>query len=278
MRRDLPRSREFMSVISVTPDAVRNRLRLACACAHAFIVLAVALSLGRATPPQPPRAELAWDSLVQEHHAQPGESAKRFGFAVSNPSAGEIVITAITPSCGCTVVKMPPLPWKLAPGASGRIEASMDWAGRFGLFSKAISVETSAGPQVLTLRIQIPNPEGMLTLPLTRARNLQAAVADRQAVFRQDCARCHAAPATGLQGEKLYLTACGICHEAAHRATMVPDLKALKRTTDAAFWRESITHGKPGSLMPAFAQSDGGPLDGEQIESLVAYLQTWKKP
>jgi mono/diheme cytochrome c family protein len=51
----------------------------------------------------------------------------------------------------------------------------------------------------------------------------------------------------------------------------VPDLFAIKHPTDAAFWREMITHGKPGSLMPAFALSDGGILDTNQIESLVEY-------
>ena len=38
---------------------------------------------------------------------------------------------------------------------------------------------------------------------------------------------------------------------------------------DAAFWRGLIAHGREKTLMPAFAQSDGGPLQDTQIESLV---------
>ena len=38
------------------------------------------------------------------------------------------------------------------------------------------------------------------------------------------------------------------------------------------FWRTWITAGKAGSLMPAFATSQGGPLNDMQIASLAAYL------
>jgi mono/diheme cytochrome c family protein len=133
-------------------------------------------------------------------------------------------------------------------------------------------VETSAGPQVLTLKIQIPKPLGTVEIPINRARNLQIASADRQAVFKQDCAKCHAEPTAGKAGKELYFAACAICHEAAHRATMVPDLKALSHPTGHAFWTQWVAHGRAGSLMPAFAQTEGGPLTAPQIDSLVEYL------
>jgi hypothetical protein len=52
----------------------------------------------------------------------------------------------------------------------------------------------------------------------------------------------------------------------------VPNLHKLPDPTNAAFWKNWIMHGKPGTLMPAFAQSEGGFLSDMQIESLVAYL------
>src|SRR5581483_10486280 len=67
-------------------------------------------------------------------------------------------------------------------------------------------------------------------------------------------------------------SACGVCHESEHRATMVPDLHKIQQETNAEFWRNWITHGKPESLMPAFAKSEGGILSDAQIESLVNYL------
>ena len=66
--------------------------------------------------------------------------------------------------------------------------------------------------------------------------------------------------------------ACAVCHEAKHRASMVPDLHNLKVPTSEEFWRTWITAGKAGTLMPAFATSQGGPLNDMQIASLAAYL------
>jgi mono/diheme cytochrome c family protein len=105
-----------------------------------------------------------------------------------------------------------------------------------------------------------------------RTRNQTLALADHQAVFRGDCARCHAEPAKGKLGQELYVAVCGICHDAEHRADMVPLLGHSDQAHNPAYWRTWITFGKPGSLMPAFAHSLGGPLDREQIESLAAYL------
>jgi hypothetical protein len=53
---------------------------------------------------------------------------------------------------------------------------------------------------------------------------------------------------------------------------MVPDLHNLPMTTSEEFWRTWITSGKAGTLMPAFATSQGGPLTDAQIASLAAYL------
>jgi mono/diheme cytochrome c family protein len=46
----------------------------------------------------------------------------------------------------------------------------------------------------------------------------------------------------------------------------------LTAPTSHEFWRTWITYGKPGSLMPAFATSQGGPLTDMQIASLASYL------
>jgi len=107
---------------------------------------------------------------------------------------------------------------------------------------------------------------------MDRTRIQQMVAIDRQAVFKGDCAKCHAEPTVGKMGHELYVAGCGICHDAEHRAAMVPDLRALKHPTNAEHWRQWITASKPGSLMPAFSQAHDGPLNDEQIASLVNYL------
>jgi mono/diheme cytochrome c family protein len=53
---------------------------------------------------------------------------------------------------------------------------------------------------------------------------------------------------------------------------MVPDLHQLPVATSEEYWRAAISAGKPGTLMPAFAVAQGGPLNEIQIASLAAYL------
>lgn len=208
---------------------------------------------------------LSWDALAKTHQAEPGEALAHFVFSVTNVSSTTVVINAVRTSCGCTVAKLPSMPWVLAPGTNGQMEVNVDLRGKRGTISKVVSVDASGGVQLLTVNVTIPEPD-------PRENNRMMAQADRQAVFRGECATCHVQPAVGKRGPELYAAACGICHEAAHRASMVPDLHALGKPTDPAYWRSWITLGKVGSLMPSFAKVLGGPLDEEQVQSLVDHL------
>ncbi len=241
-------------------------------------------------PPQSPQAAtpvpdnpLAWDSMVKEYKALPGETIAQFTFWVTNTSSTNIVMHNVFASCGCTTPELPPMPWKMAPGVSGEIKASMDFRGKQGILAKMLTVVSSAGTQNLTVRVVIPRPmEDMAE----RQRNQELARADRQAVFKNDCANCHFDPTVGKKGEELYLKACAICHEPAdwarasgkpgnpedhHRAEMVPDLAALKHPLTRDMWKAIIANGKENTLMPAFAKSHGGPLTDDQIESLADF-------
>jgi mono/diheme cytochrome c family protein len=235
-----------------------------------LFLLAVALAgMIRAaeSPEKTPDGILAFDQDAKETTVPAGEPAARFAFNVANISGAPVTINAATASCGCTVAKLPAQPWVLMPGAHGEISVTMNVAGESGELVKFVYVNTTQGLKMLTVKTTIlPSPEPM------RDANRKIAKVDRQAVFKGDCARCHAAPATGLHGRALYAQVCGICHDASHRASMVPDLLALNRPSDRAFWRQAITDGRPSTLMPAFAAAQGGPLTDEQIKSLATYL------
>jgi mono/diheme cytochrome c family protein len=193
--------------------------------------------------------------------------------AFTNAQPVPVTILSVHPSCGCTTAELPPVPWTIPPGTNGEINISVNLAGKSGTLFKTVNIATDWGSKTLTLRINIQPPP--VRSPMTeaeRARGLAAAKVDRQAVFRNDCATCHAQPAAGKYGKALFDAVCAVCHEAEHRATMVPDLHTLKTPTNEDFWRTWITHGKPGSLMPAFSSTEGGPLNDMQIASLAAYL------
>lgn len=185
-----------------------------------------------------------------------------------------VTIISVHPSCGCTTAQLPPMPWMIEPGAKGQIGLTLNLAGKSGTLSKTVNVVTDKGNLNLSIRATILPPVVPLMTDADRARALEAAKVDRQAVFKGDCATCHVQPGVGKYGQALFAVSCGICHESAHRATMVPDLHAIKIPTNEDFWRTWIMHGKPGSLMPAFSTADGGPLNDVQISSLAAYLNT----
>jgi mono/diheme cytochrome c family protein len=179
----------------------------------------------------------------------------------------------VHPSCGCTTAELPRVPWQIPPGGNGQIKLTVNLQGKAGTLFKTVNVTTDHGRKDLILRINILPPPPMPEMTeAQRNAGIMAAKADRQAVFKGDCASCHLKKTEGKYGQQLFDALCAICHEASSRATMVPDLHNLQVPTNEEFWRTWITAGKAGSLMPAFASSQGGPLNDLQIASLAAYL------
>ena len=215
---------------------------------------------------------LAWDSKLKEYAAKAGETEAKFTFALTNVSKETVTIQSVHTSCGCTAAKLPQQPWVIAPGERGEIGVTVDLRNKYGTITKTATINSSVGPVPLTVRCIIPAPDLNAARTGDRTRNMQIAAADRQSVFRGDCATCHVAPTLGKTGKALYETACGICHEGEHRASMVPSLRALNKPTDRAYWTQWITSGREGSLMPAFSLKQGGILSDDQVGSLVEYL------
>lgn len=221
--------------------------------------------------PLPPGI-LAFDAETKETTLKPGEILAAYLFQLTNMSPAEVTISRVQPSCGCTTAQLPPMPWKIPAGGTGQIPVNMNVQGKSGVVMKTLTVFTDKGQKTLMLKTTILQPDPKLMTAADRERNQLLAKADRQAVFKGDCARCHVEPVIGKVGKDLYLTACGICHEAEHRATMVSDLRNLPNDTNADYWKLMITMGKEGTLMPAFGQALGGPLSEAQIKSLVDYM------
>src|ERR1041385_4848373 len=220
---------------------------------------------------------LVFDAITKEFDAKVGDRTAEFDFSVTNTGPVDVTINSVRASCGCTTPKLPALPWKLGPKESGSFHVTTDLAGKIGTFQKSIFMDTTEGPKLLYVKIAMPVNDtlaGNAPGVDARTRNMQIAHADPQAVFRGDCANCHAKTTLGKKGEELFTAACAICHESDQRAILVPDLHALKQPPTQAYWDAWIRNGKIGSMMPAFALEKHGPLSDEQIDSLVAYLQT----
>ena len=228
-----------------------------------------------ALPPTPPLPDsvVAWDAVEKSVTVPFGTEEAHFDFNLTNVSPAVVPIRSAASSCFCTVAKLPAEPWMLQPGESGQIHVTMDLSGKSGRLTKALTVTADQGTRLLLVNATIlPEPAKPLGPMSPRERNQAAAKTDRQAVLRGDCARCHVEPGRGKFGKDLYVSVCGVCHEAERRATMVPDLHAISQPTNATFWRNWIVNGKAGTLMPAFTLPHGGFMSEAQVESLVAYL------
>ena len=220
---------------------------------------------------------LVFDAISKEYTAKAGERTAEFDFSVTNTGPELVTINSVRASCGCTTPKLPVLPWKLEPGASGSFHVTADLAGKFGTFQKSVFLDTTEGPKLVYVKVNLPAAgSAMAAVPGmdSRTRNMQIAKADPSAIFRGDCASCHSKPAMGKTGEQLFTAACAICHESDQRAVLVPDLMALKQTPTDAYWEAWIRNGKAGSMMPGFSTEKGGPLSEDQIKSLVAYVMS----
>jgi mono/diheme cytochrome c family protein len=217
---------------------------------------------------------LAWDATQKSADATIGQASAYFSFTFTNISPGTVAILGGHGSCSCTMVQLPPTPWLIPPGGAGKLGVTIDLDEKVGTIFKYAKISTKQGFQKLMLRVNIlPAPTSSMT-GADRARGVATARIDRQAVFKGDCISCHANNVKGKSGGQLYAIICAVCHEANPRATMVPDLHNLKELTSEEFWRAWITSGKAGTLMPAFATSQGGPLNDFQIVTLAAYLNT----
>ncbi len=89
----------------------------------------------------------------------------------------------------------------------------------------------------------------------------------------QDCSD----PEVLEHGASLYFENCAVCHgeEGQGRvgATLAKDWPSIRPDLRV---RDTIVNGGPGTLMPAWSQENGGPLEDGEIDALVCYILSWQ--
>ncbi|HLN21700.1 MAG TPA: DUF1573 domain-containing protein [Bacteroidales bacterium] len=93
--------------------------------------------------------------VFKEYEHQFGKVAEgekiSYQFSFNNAGNGDLVLSSVTTSCGCTVPRYSKKPIK--PGESGTIEVVFDTSGRNGMQTKTITVNSNASVPVVLLRI-----------------------------------------------------------------------------------------------------------------------------
>jgi hypothetical protein len=123
-----------------------------------FSLLALVAALPVLADSSAPEA-LKWDAESKQHTPKAGETTAAYQFTATNTSKQEVSINALRTSCGCTVAQLPTTPYKLAPGSNVTISVSLDFAGKQGQITKAVTVESSAGSKTLLVVANLPQPK-----------------------------------------------------------------------------------------------------------------------
>jgi mono/diheme cytochrome c family protein len=74
------------------------------------------------------------------------------------------------------------------------------------------------------------------------------------------------------RGGELYVENCAVCHGVDGQGRIGASLESFPGIDASATVASTIAAGVPGSVMPAWAQSQGGPLSDDDINDLVAYV------
>lgn len=146
---------------------------------------------------------------------------------------------------------------RLKPGERGKIEVSVDIRGRTGNLSKTIQVYTNDPKNPLTkltLQIHIKDPVHLDQYKATE-------------IFSEQCRSCHIDQGKGKLGWDLFRADCFMCHNAG-KFTSYSAMSKKPRNYLLRVLREGIEN----TVMPGWAAKAAGPLDDDEIRSLIDYI------
>jgi hypothetical protein len=93
--------------------------------------------------------QLTWATTEQSFNSKQQDKEVVAKYKFTNTGSAPVKIQNVRTSCGCTTAALSKTDY--APGESGEIEARFTFSGRTGKQEKAISVDTTANPNVPTI-------------------------------------------------------------------------------------------------------------------------------
>ncbi|HEY9746153.1 MAG TPA: DUF1573 domain-containing protein [Oculatellaceae cyanobacterium] len=194
-------------------------------------------------------------------------------FLLYNKGGKHLRITDIETSCGCTLADISKR--VIAPGDYAKMQVSLDTSIKLGKVRKQITV-TSNDPERPKLELFLIG--NVLPKKMEGHAPINLSARDPLVLFKGDCATCHVKPGIGKTGKALFLADCAMCHgtNAQGHQSAGPSLLELNYENDTALQeiRKVIAQGSSRSpQMPPFSQRKGGPLNDDQIDSLVNFLK-----
>lgn len=190
-------------------------------------------------------------------------------FILTNVGTDTLQIMSANPSCGCTAAVLDAK--LLAPGKTSRLKVTFDPHNKAeGPFTKVITLVSNS---VVSPQKQI-RIHGMIY----RSKLAHKEVMHLDGVFQGNCASCHVDKGKGELGAKLYEADCAICHGSKADNKPGPDITSDDMLNiPPAKLRTIIAEGRANTNMPAFHTKYKGPLNDDEIASIVDYIGAFKK-
>ncbi len=79
-------------------------------------------------------------------------------------------------------------------------------------------------------------------------------------------------PGDPVRGGELFVANCAVCHGVNGQGRVGASLEEFPGIDPSAAIEATIAAGVPGSVMPAWGQANGGPLSGQDIHDIAAYI------
>ncbi len=190
-----------------------------------------------------------------------GEAVRK-DIRLRNIGGSPLRITRTEASCGCTVVDLDQN--VIPPGGMAIMGLLVDTTGKMGPVEKTVTLFSNdvLEPEI-TLRLRV-----RVTSPAHKEIEVESG-----SIFRGTCRKCHVEPGMGLSGERLFDASCSMCHRSKDDAYSPGPPEEVLRTFAADILEKGIQEGVPGTSMPGFGKSAGGPLDEAQVQSLVNFIR-----
>ena len=198
------------------------------------------------------------------------DSEAAHNYVLYNKGGGILQIDDVDTSCGCTLASISKK--RLLPGEFTRIHVTLDTSLKVGPTKKCITI-LSNDPK---------NPEYKLLLTANVLPDMKGhekiVPKDPLVLFKGECATCHVDKGKGKVGKELFVADCAMCHglNADGKKDVAPSL-LNGNYHDSAFFeatRKIIAEGSPNKpTMPPFSTHKGGPLNDDEITSLMNFLR-----
>lgn len=213
------------------------------------------------------------EERVQDIGQVPTDSKEHTSFLLYNIGGKHLRITNVDTSCGCTVADVSKK--VVAPGDFTRIQVELDTSLKLGKLRKTVTVHSN-DPKRPDLALFVVGE--VLPKPMEGHAQINLQPKDKLALFKGDCAKCHVDAGKGKSGKALFLADCAMCHgvNAQGNHSAGPSLLGGDYENEAyrKQMRQIIADGSPNSpQMPPFAQKNGGPLNEDELDSLVGFLK-----